>query len=172
MSQLGPLMRTGGTVAAFSYGSVPILSPDDPAGPLVKKCKDKIMRWIHENIAAVDTAEGTGTGQVRYNNVDFDPAMWKSVRRIETLPNEPVWPEWIQPAVSRVREGESHEVVHDDFITKVVDYKFFPTYFHNFAPMLPILEQIKDELEELKDAMADRKVLVKWPMYMVLGTKV
>lgn len=172
MSQLGPLLRAGGTIAAFSYGSVPILPKDDPAAPIVKECKEKIMLWIHENIAPVDKAEGTGTGQARYDNVDFDPATWKNVRRLTSLLSEPIWPDWIEPAVSRVRDAESIEVAHDDFITKFVDYDFFPTYFHNFAPMLPIEDQIKGELEELRVAMGDRKVLAKWPMMMVLATKI
>jgi SAM-dependent methyltransferase len=171
MAQLGPLLRSGGTVAAFSYGSIPIVPSSDPAGPIIKKCKEKIMRWIHENIHPVDKAEGTGTGQVRYNNVAFDPAMWKHVRRITSLPQEPVWPDWIEPAVSRVRDGESSETVHDDFIAKEVDYDFFPTYFYNFAPPLPILDQIQRELEELRVAMADRKIIAKWPVMMVVATK-
>lgn len=158
-------------MAAFSYGSIPIVSPSDPASPIIKKCKDKIMRWIHENVAPVDNAEGTGTGQVRYNNVDFDPAMWKHVRRITSLPQEPVWPDWIEPAISRVRNDESSETVHDDLITKEVDFDLFPIYFHNFAPPLPILEQISEELEELKIVMTDRKIIAKWPVMIVLGTK-
>ena len=171
MAQLGPVLRSGGTVAAFSYGSVPIVPPNDPARPIIMKCKDKIMRWVHENVAPVDKNEGTGTGQSRYNNVAFDPAMWKNVRRITSLPNEPVWPELIEPAVSRVREDESSETVEDDFITREVDYAWFPTYFHNFAPPLPILEQIREELEELKVVMGDRKVIARWPVMIVLATK-
>ena len=171
MAQLAPLLRSGGTVAAFSYGSVPIVPSSDPAGPIIKQCKEKIMRWIHANVAPVDKAEGTGTGQSRYNNVAFDPDVWMNVRRITSLPQEYVWPEWIEPGTSRVREGESSEVVEDDFITKEVDYGFFPTYFHNFAPPLPILEQIGEELEELKVAMGDRRIVAKWPVMIVLGTK-
>jgi SAM-dependent methyltransferase len=171
MAQLGPLLRSGGTVTAFSYGSVPIVPSNDPAGPIIKKCKEKIMRWIHENVAPVDKSEGTGTGQSRYNNVAFDPDMWEHVRRITSLPHEPVWPEWIEPAVSRVREDESSETVDDDFITKEVDYDFFPKYFHNFAPPLPILEQIQEELEELRVAMADRKIVARWPVMIALATK-
>lgn len=171
MAQLGPLLRSGGTVAAFSYGSTPIGPSGDPATPIIKNCKEKIMRWIHENVAPVDKAEGTGTGQARYRNVDFDPMMWTNVRRITSLPQEHVWPDWIEPAVSRVRDNESSEIVNDDFIVKEVDYEFFPKYFHNFAPPLPILDQIKEELEELKVAMGNRKILAKWPVMMVLGTK-
>lgn len=172
MAQLHPMLRVGGTVAAFSYGSVPVLPHGDPAGPIVKKCKDKVMRWIHENVAPVNTAEATGTGQARYNNVDFDPAMWKNVRRITSLANESIWPDWIEPAVSRVRSGESLEQVHDGIISKEVTYAFFPTYFSNLAPPLPILDQIQEELEQLRVAMGERKILAKWPLVLVLATRV
>lgn len=171
MSQLGPLLRSGGTVAAFSYGSIPILSANDPADPIVRRCKEKILRWIHENIAPLDKSEATGTGQVRYHNVEFDPATWKNVRRITSLPKEPIWPDWVEPAISRVRDTDSIETVHDDFIVREVGYDFFPTYFHNFAPQLPILDQIQEELEELKVAVADRKITARWPVIMVLATK-
>lgn len=171
MAQLGSLLRSGGTVAAFSYGSIPILPSGDPAGPIVMKCKEKILLWIHENIAPLKNAQGTGIGQARYNNVDFDPATWQNVRRITSLPQEPIWPDWIEPAASQVRDSESSEMVDDDFITKEVDYNFFPTYFHNFAPQLPLLDQIQMELEELKVAMADRRIIARWPVIMVLATK-
>ena len=63
------------------------------------------------------------------------------------------------------------EIAHDDFITKEVDYAFFPVYFYNLAPQLPILERIPAELEELKRAMGDRKVLARWPVIITLATK-
>lgn len=170
-TQLGPLLRSGGTLAAFSYGGIPILPLNDPAGPIVERCKDKIIRRIDQNIKSLEDAEGPGTCQARYNNVDFDPAMWKHVRRITSLPQEPVWPRWITPAASRVRDTESCETVSDDFIAKEVDYDFFPKHFHNFAPQLPILDWIKEDLEELRVAVADRKITARWPVMVVLGTK-
>lgn len=172
MAQFSPLLRSGGTVSAFSYGSVPIAPSGDPAGPLIKKCKEKMMLWIHENVTPVNTAGGTGTGQSRYHNVEFDPANWKDVRRITSLPNELVWPEWVPAAPSRARETDSFETVHDDFITKEVGFEFFPTYFYNFAPQLPLLDEIEAEMEELKEVMGKRKIVVKWPFMMVLATKI
>lgn len=171
MAQLGPLLRSGGTLAAFSYGSVPILPRDDPAGPIVKRCKAKMIHWIDANVASLNDAEGPGTCQARYDNVDFDPATWKHIRRVTSLPEEHAWPGFIRPATSRVRDTESREIVSDDFITKEVDYEFFPKYFHNFAPQIPILEQIKEDLEELKVAVGDRKIAAKWPVLIVLATK-
>lgn len=119
----------------------------------------------------MNKASGTGTGQARYDNFDFDPELCGNVRRITSLPNESIWPKWIEAADSRVREEESSEIVEDDFISKEVDYEFFQKYFHNFDPQLPLLDHIQKELEELKSAMGDRKIVVRWPVTMVLATK-
>lgn len=63
MAQLGPLLRSGGTVAAFTYSSAPSLPSNPAAGQIVKKCKDKMMRWINDNVSPVNNVEGTGTGK-------------------------------------------------------------------------------------------------------------
>ena len=171
MTQLGGLIRSGGTMAAFSYGSL-VLPPGEPIGSLVDSIKDKIMRWFHENVMEIDNTDTTGTGQARYDNVDFDPATWKNVRRITSLPNESVWPSWIKASESRIRHDiERVEIVEDDFIKMEVGYDYFPGHFQSLAPGYDLLSVIGDDLEQLKKLLGDRKVLAKWPLLMVLATR-
>lgn len=172
MSQLAPLLHIGGTVTAFTYGATPIAPPGHPAGPLISKTKNKLMRYVHENIIPIDKHEGPGTIQSRYHNVDFDPETWTNVRRITSVPEAQNYPDWMQPAVSRVREGESSdEVVGEDTITRTVGFEFFPTMFRNIGPGLDIEEVIKDELEELKRCMGEERILLRWPVILVVATK-
>jgi hypothetical protein len=158
-------------LAAFSYGSIPILPPNEPAGPIVKRCQDKVMRWIHENVAPVDKAVGTGTGQARFRNVRCDPKTWTHVRRITSLPQESFWPDWIEGTASRMRDGEAMEIASDEIIARQVDFAFFPAYFHNLAPPLPLVHQIQGELEELEYVMGDRRIVARWPLALILATK-
>jgi len=171
-TQLASSIRSGGTFAAFSYGSLPILPPSDPAKHLVAEMKDKILRWFHEHVTKLDQIDATGTGQARYNNVDFDPSLWTDVRRITSLPHEHIWPEWINASESRVRiDVERVEIVQDDFITRVVDYDFFPAYFQNLAPGYDVFGLIEDDLKEIKKAFGNRKVLARWPVIAVIATR-
>ncbi|KAH7070230.1 hypothetical protein FB567DRAFT_539521 [Paraphoma chrysanthemicola] len=171
-TQLAPLTRSGGTLAAFSYGSVPILPIDEPARQHIAGTKDKIIRWFHENVKNLDQIDATGTPQARYNNVDFEPTLWTDVRRITSLPGEHVFPEWIKTSESRVRaEVERVEVVQDDFITRTVDYGYFPEYFRNLAPGYDISGLIADDLKKIKEVLGDRMVLAKWPLIMVLASR-
>ncbi|KAF9879707.1 hypothetical protein CkaCkLH20_02518 [Colletotrichum karsti] len=171
-TQLAKLVRPGGTLAAFTYGSLPILPADEPAKELVDTTKNKILRWLHENVKALDRIDATGTGQARYDNVDFDPALWTDVRRITSLPDEHVWPEWIKASESRVRDDvERKEAVQDDFITRPVDFDFFPEYFRNLAPGYDVSDLIRDDLKKIKGVMGSRKVVAKWPVIMVIATR-
>ncbi|XEV07542.1 hypothetical protein FSHL1_012829 [Fusarium sambucinum] len=170
--KLAHLVRPGGTMAAFTYGSVPILPPNDPAKHRIALTKDKILCWFHENVTKLDQIDATGTGQARYNNLNFDPSLWTYVRRITSLADEYVWPEWIKASESRVRTDlEQMEIVQDDFITKTVDYDFFPAYFNNLAPGYDISDLIEDDLKKIKEALGHRKVVAKWPMIAVVATR-
>ena len=159
-------------MAAFSYGSLPVLPPSDPAKDLVASTKDKILRWFHEHVTKLDQIDATGTGQARYNNVEFDPSLWTDVRRITSLSHEYIWPEWINASESRVRvDVERVETVQDDFITREVDYEFFPAYFQNLAPGYDISGLIEDDLKDMKNMFGDRKVLARWPVIAVIATR-
>ncbi|KAL6915157.1 hypothetical protein FSST1_012917 [Fusarium sambucinum] len=139
---------------------VPILPPNDPAKHRIALTKDKILCWFHENVTKLDQIDATGTGQARYNNLNFDPSLWTYVRRITSLADEYVWPEWIKASESRVRTDlEQMEIVQDDFITKTVDYDFFPAYFNNLAPGYDISDLIEDDLKKIKEALGHRKVV-------------
>lgn len=59
----------------------------------------------------------------------------------------------------------------DDIIVKAVDSNLHRKCFYNFALQLPTLDQIGEELKELRAPINDRKVRVGWPVIIVLATR-
>ena len=96
----------------------------------------------------------------------FDPSSWKSVRRIQTIIDEPMIAVWARKAKSRVRTDlKSCEILDDDTImSRVVDYDWLAGYLVNLWPPLDFRQTGAMELGELKRAMGSRKLELKWPV--------
>lgn len=114
---------------------------------------------------------GAVTIQARYDNVEFDPAVSRNVRRLHSLSEEYACPQWIQPSAPNIGPEDKLETLSDDFVMRFIDYEFLVKYFHNFGPEMVPEGVLSEHLVELKKVMADRKIMVKWPFMGILATK-
>jgi SAM-dependent methyltransferase len=171
MSLFAPLLRSGGTVAVISYGTIPITEPDEPAGPLIYNALDAFSRYFHDKFVETRNHPGAATMQARYENVEFDPAVWRDVRRLKSLSGEYACPKWIESSAPNIGPNDTLEKLPDDFVMRVIDYEFLVKYFHNFGPGMVPMSVLSEHLAELKKVMSDRKIVVKWPFMGMLATK-
>lgn len=176
ISRIAEALKPGGTFAAWLYGVRPIF-PELPdfieAHEIFYEIYEKMKRQYDAQIEKQQT-EKSGAAQMnsRFDCMEFDPEVWRDVRRMHARKDVPMahaeWPS----SPSRVREGERVEDFGDQALLKQeAGYEYLEGYLVNWIPPLNVPVLCKEELSRLKQAMAGRTVQITWPVVLVLATR-
>lgn len=167
-----PLLKPGGTFSAWCYGGRPVV----PAGH-----EDAQKAWLRIFLRFIEIYElklgylvsddgTTANMNARFDNVPFDPEQWENVRRIKVLPQYPMF-EAPKNYSSRTLPEESQEVLDDAFISRNADYEWMEGYLQSLLPPIDIRVEMAEELKELKTAVGDGEMTLRWPFAIVLATR-
>lgn len=168
------LIKPGGTFSAWCYGGQPVCPPSHPA--VQKAWRQLFHRFIELYELKIGKLPENGPSanmNARFDNMPFDPKEWNNVRRIKVLPAEPMITSPVSAAEVRVLpEVESQEVLGNEaFITRKADYTWMEGYVQSLVPPINVQEDMAPELKELKNAVGDETIQLRWPFALVLATR-
>jgi ubiquinone/menaquinone biosynthesis C-methylase UbiE len=174
--RMAALLKPNGTFAAWLYGIQAVVG--GKRKPEVETAIQELLRSILKIYASmVDTRSDEGMIAVmnaRFDNFDFDPAVWKNVQRIHAHPalqcvsNDPIWP----TAKSNIRPGETVMNFKDQsIISRVVDYEGVVGWMSSLNPEEFTPEYLPKEFEDVKKALNGGSVKLEYSFVLVLATK-
>jgi ubiquinone/menaquinone biosynthesis C-methylase UbiE len=174
--RIASLLKPNGTFATWLYGIQAVVG--GKRKPEVESAIQNLLRSILEIYASmVDTTSDESMVAVmnsRFDNMDFDPALWKNVQRIHAHPhlrcvsNEARWP----CAKSNVRPEDTVMNFKDQgIINRTVDYEGVVGWMASLNPEEFVPKYLPKEFEDVKKALNGGSVKLEYSFVLVLATK-
>ena len=172
-TKLHAILKPGGTLALWVYGTTPVFPDNEQEiDAAFQAANNKIFDVYESKIDAQMDQKGAGPSiNSRLDSIRLDPALWKDAQRLHTHYEHTMsTPRWGRTP-SAVQAGESVKILEDDaLLSREVDHEYLEGYVDNIAP-LDIKNLAAKELAHLKEVMGERKVLIKWPLSLVLARR-